>query len=135
MENKVLIINTKENKEKHLDTIKAIEQYKYVQNQIKAFKEMEKVLKENFKKYDFEKIIILDENNENITFSITQYTQERKELDKELLIERIEAYILSGLGLIDDAVDNSIPVKRDLEEILEDSYETKEIKCVKFNVK
>lgn len=135
MENKVLIINTKENKEKHLDTIKAIEQYKYVQNQIKAFKEMEKVLKEHFKKYDFEKIIILDENNENITFSITQYTQERKELNEENLLDSLEDYIRHDFAMNDMIIDHQIQLRDELGYILDKSYETKEIKCVKFNIK
>lgn len=133
MENKVLIIE--ENKSiEHKEMIEKINKFKYIQEQLKAFKEWEKKLKDEFKKYNFEKVVITSESG-NTTFSITQYTQERKELDKEKMIDVIEAYIRSDLGMGDEINDKSIPLRRELEEIVENAHETKTIKCVKYNVK
>lgn len=132
---KELIINRDDINTKNEIIVKAIEQFKHVQEQLKSYKELDKLLKEQFKKYDFQKAIIMDEKNGNITFTVTQYEQERKELNKDKLIDLLEGYIKADLGLGDDIFDNEIQLKQELEEIINNSYETKKVKCVKYGVK
>lgn len=130
--NKIIIIDEKDTKHKLM--VDTINQFKYVQSQLKSFKELEKKIKDEFKKYDFEKVIITSDSG-NITFSVTQYTQERKELDKDELIETLKTYICGDLELGDYIKDNSIPLTQDLNDIVENAYKTKEVKCVKYGVK
>lgn len=132
--NKQLIL-TKDNVDKKNEIIiNSIEQFKQVQEQLKSYKELDKMLKEQFKKYDFQKVIIMSEQG-NTTFTVTQYDQEKKSLNKERLIEVLEAYIKSDLALGDDIVDKQIPLKEELERILDEAYETNIVKCVKYGVK
>lgn len=125
----------KANDKKNQLIIQSIKEFKLVQEQLKKYQAMEKILKEQLKKYDFEEVVIIDENDEKIIFKATQYTQERKNLDKEKLVELLEAYIRADLGMGDDINDKVIPLKQDLEDIIESSYETKINKCIKFGVK
>lgn len=136
MENKELIISNVESASKENKLIvDTIQQFKYIQEQLKSYKELDKLIREELKKYDFQKIIIMNEKSGNTTFTATQYDQERKTLNKDKLIEVLEAYIKSDLGLGDDIFDKEIPLKQELERIVDESYEINTIKCIKYGVK
>lgn len=132
MENKILIIDEKDNEYKLM--IENISKFKWVQEQLKSFKEWEKKLKDSFKQYDFNKVVITSESG-NTTFSVTQYTQQRKELDKEDLVETLKCYIKGDLGLGDFVNEMQIPLTQDLTDIIEKAHKINEVKCIKYGVK
>lgn len=132
MENKVLIIDEKDKKHKLM--IENITKFKWIQEQLKSYKEWEKKLKEAFKQYDFEKVVITSESG-NTTFNVTQYIQNRKELNEEKLLDALEDYIRNDFGMNDTIIDNQIQLRDELGCILDKAYETKEVKCIKYGVK
>lgn len=133
MENKQLII--KKDNEKHQLMINSINQFKALQDELKRLKDMEKILKDTFKQYDFEKVVILDEKDGNVTFQVTKYHQTRKELDIDKMISLIVAHVCGDLNLVDGIVGGSQQLEDDIKEIVEHCYNEKKVECVKFTVK
>lgn len=129
---KELIINADDEKNKLI--VETINQFKWVNEQLDKYKKLDKVIRESLKQYNFEKITILN-NDETIVFSATQYEQNRKEFNKEKLLETLQAYICGDLELGDHIIEHSIPLEQELHDIIENAYETKKIKCVKYGVK
>lgn len=132
MKNKTMIL--KSNDQKSLSLLASIKQYKLIQDEIKKLKDNEKILKEIFKKYDFEKVIILDEQGDDTIFQVTKYFQSRKELNIDKLIELIEAHVCGDLELT-DMITHKQQFRDDLRAIIERCYDEKKVECVKFTFK
>lgn len=132
MKNKTMIL--KSNDGKSLSLLTSIKQYKLIQDEIKKLKDNEKILKEIFKKYDFEKVIILDEQGDDTIFQVTKYFQTRKELNIDKLIELIEAHVCGDLELT-DMITHKQQFRDDLKAIIDSCYDEKKVECVKFTFK
>lgn len=128
---KTLIVKS-DNKENSL-LIDTINKFKMVQQELKKLKDFEKVLKDTLKQYDFEKVVIMNGENDNLVFEATQYFQTRKELDNDKLIDSILTYIKGDLDLSEYIHDDLF--KKDLEKIIEQSHNEKKVKCVRYSCK
>lgn len=86
---KVLVIKDYKDKETTNELVKTFQDYKQAKKMLDMYKQKEQVLKEELKKYDFDKVVFQDENGIE-TLKIQQYITTKSNIDKEKLLEYID---------------------------------------------
>lgn len=82
--NKVIMINQKDKKltKKSQEMIQTFQDYKEAKKQLETFKKLEEKLKEELKKYDFEKLVISNEDKIEMLV-VNKFVQKRTKFDME----------------------------------------------------
>lgn len=89
--NKIIMLNEKDKKltKKSQEMIQTFKDYKEAKKQLENFKKLEEKLKEELKKYDFEKLVISNEDKIEMLV-VNKFVQKRTKFDMDEFKQTLE---------------------------------------------
>lgn len=117
MEKNLLIKITENSTDKEKQLYELVSEFNSVENKLKAYEKQKDMLKEELKKYDFEKVTFTLEKDKILTLEVKQWESVRKQFKEESLVALLK------------------PKIPEIEKLIENCKEEKIVKSIKFTVK